>query len=289
VGSEPDDRPDFVAPLRAGRDYVPGTPLQDLAPTAARHSSGLWIPTSHRPTQPIDFVGTYVSLGQYSDIPPHVVFDIVGQAFPLEEIVLRLVAFNHEITRVRQTEEDLDWFIEHLAPPARSRILQAIGGQRRDRVYLVARQPILYALKRVMGARGRSRQETNLPLGFACLLMVHAAAEFLTPHAARSHVVFGNVPAGVLMDMVRGEVLSRERDAATQLADYYRLWHRFGDQIADPRLPEAPRTLFSKATGVDLGHFWALATAMYAFYLSRDAESLRGTFIPIHAANRRYS
>lgn len=273
VGSEPSDLPGYVAPLQSGRPYAPGTAVPHLGLKTTARPSGLWVPTSLRPRQPIDFAGTYVQLNQYLNVPPHAVFEIVCRGYPLEDIVLKLVEFNHAISRVPQTEDEINWFIEHLAPLAREKFLRSIAGQPRDRIYLMARHPLLYALKRVMAVKGSGTRNTPIPLGEGCLLLVDAAAQLLTPNAARGRVVFGNVEESVLMDMVRGDVLSRERDAALQLARYHHLWRQYGDEIGDPRLTATPRALFKVATGVEIDLFWALGAALYAFYSNRETQS----------------
>lgn len=263
------DTPFFV-PL-PGRAYHDGTAVPVLGVGTYRlGESGLAAPSGSG-RKPFDFIGTYVTLGEYLPEcdPSSLLVNLVAQHGQMP-LVVKLAELGRAAVKVKDWRAQAeDFATSTLRDPYRQRLLdffsESDGGAR----VLLTRQTILHAMKLILSMDEPQRIEPVLDADSAAVLSAHAAASLMK--AASRDVYETGTMVGMsemlFMELVRNSVFNSTDDAAGLIDRHFRLW-----TVYNPTKPKhistPPAKLFESLMGVALEDFWALGWGLYASVLA---------------------
>ena len=260
--AEPPGIPPFLVTMKTGIPYVAGTSVPSVSSAFRMLECGLFVPADYRERQPMEFIGTWVELHDYLPTDAEGFFNWLATKYSAADLLTQLSILNRHATKTEQNAEDMSVFSQWLLPDWATRFKRSLS-TRHGEVRLLARQPLLFAMKRVLALGNREpAPDIELPAGLAAILLSHAAASLIKINERSQNVVFGNVPEGALMDMVRLGAIGRDQTAIAQMSWYWGLWTESPSTVTNPQLPASPLELLSSVSGLDPAAIWALGLWM---------------------------
>lgn len=232
-------------------------------------SSGLVLPRGSEPS-PMDYIGTYITATEYleTELPDEVtallLIDIMLKQQPLIELLQDLVGFGRLLFRPLHMESLAANFGSCLTLEARSRLTALLRSSQEGKRHLLARQPLLHAMRLVLTTVESNENERKYPPGVAAMLLTHAVAVLLGRDAEEASGQIAGMDESLVMELVRNGVLNQSQDTFALLDRHWRLWTKYDDRarIYPPRLPL--KELFREATGLCFEDGQALGLALLA-------------------------
>jgi hypothetical protein len=254
------DRVGAEVPL-SGRMWTPEPANQDV-----------WVPGLDRGTgpAPINYLELYLSLDQYADLKgpdgearasESVIAEIVG-AYERRELLGQLAHLRRLCDRPEAWSSLTAYYRGVLGRfgPALDRAMDRPG----RRVRIVARQPVLAAMRELLReplVEGADREQPTLA---TALLLTHAAGSTLETASEDTGEMLGRYPAGLLLNLARNATFHESEDVGPQIVRTWRLWREY--EPSDEKVKELgakPKELLKDATGLDLEDLMTIGFAMW--------------------------
>jgi hypothetical protein len=244
---------------------------------AAQVPSGLVIPESAVPA-PIDYVGVYITLEEYVPTAgpvrypssPEVAQTLVSTYYPRSDLLLSMALLNRLAGRGKQTLEELaEYYVASITPELAAKLRGLLAGQEGLRRALLARQPLLAAMRYVISEghdRSRPPDGELKPLDVHSILLTHAIATSLGHHHDDEKKLAG-YPASLVMELLRIGLLYQSDDLFASIDRFSRLWLEFGERI-DVELRSSPRELLNDATSLEIEEILAMGFGLLAYTMS---------------------
>ncbi len=252
--------------IPSDRVLLAGTTAPAIAQFEVTRAGGLIVPNTARQPQPIDLVGTYVTLSDYTtDLPTELTSalrtSLVSHA-TFRQRITEVAAVNHHVIN-GSLDELAQAYASLLQPEIRTRleIVLKLDSPARQ---LTARQPVLVAAREVIRSHNQASDEGQFGVAQA-LLLIHLASDDLNTEE-REEAKFGPFDAGLTMEITRNEVFNRTEDPFALLARTHAMWNLYGLGIQEP-LRESPNTLLAEATGLTSTEWLAFGFGLYAHRL----------------------
>lgn len=253
---------------------------------AGEMPSGLVVPESALPA-PIDYVGVYVTLDEYvpdADILGYpdsdaVAAQLTAAYYPRSDLLLSMSLFNRLATRGRETLDEIaNYYAGHLSPDLAERLRGLLAGEEGRRRALLARQPLLAAMRYVItNGHDNPVNGDQKPLDVHAILVTHAIASGLGRHHDDEKKLAG-YPASLVMEMLRIGLLYQSDDLFAAIDRFSRLWLKFGDEV-DVELRASPRELLSDASGLQLEDILAMGFGLIAYTMNWKPDLEKNPFM----------
>lgn len=223
---EPAELRGYLA-VPSGGPFVAGSTVRSLAQPAATTASGLMLPGSVRTEAPMDFAGAYATLANYGDLDDlggstSDITAAVARMQSFETLFLHLALLNHleadEAKRARVSEE----FLALLNPHPRERLINFVRSSEAGQHRILARQPILAAMKYLLLNPPDGAGSTSVPPLSAAVLLSHAVAVELQAERETDEDISG-IPEYLFFEIVRVSLLYEQDDMWASIDRYVRL------------------------------------------------------------------
>lgn len=221
---------------------------------------------------PIDYVELYVSLEEYVPLSEaedgtavSVVREIVG-SYDRGALLLGLAALDH-LCNKRDALEGLAAHyrlaLRHDLPRRLDRALSKPGGPSRR---IVARQPVLAAMREVLREPLEDGIERDRPSLATAIMLTHAVGSTLSAVREDEGRMLGVFPAHQLLNLARNQALYEEDDVYSSVDRTLHLWREYGPRVWRAEgLRAEPAELLKEATGLELEDMLALGFAAWAY------------------------
>ncbi|MGQ0433382.1 MAG: hypothetical protein ACT452_13345 [Microthrixaceae bacterium] len=249
--------------------------LPVLRPDLGVPAGGSPLRTSGSDAADLDYIGTYVVLAEYADIPadaaPDDVLHELADLLAREALLTGLAQVNASLHRQDLLESLTAFYREVLAPEYVDRFDAAMrvpsGGLGR---MLVAPQPILTAMRWLLGRPPRRApvEEFTGPATIAqAVLFSHAIGSLFHNELGDRDDLTADEQKRLMVVMMNLGSLGETPDLYSSLDRVARLWRDHGD-MATPRLGRSAESLLLDATGLELGDILALSFALLAHVMA---------------------
>ena len=149
-----------------------------------------------------------------------------------------------------------------LRPQARLRLDTFLASEGNHR--LVARQPLLAAMRTVLAATPGEEDSRDFPPALAAVLLSHAVATDLAPDREDEQPVVAGVPESLFIEILRIPLLYQADDVWSSIDRIVRLWRDYGPRIAAFPLRKSATELLEDATGLALEEIVGLGFGLFA-------------------------
>lgn len=185
-------------------------------------------------------------------------------------LLVYLAYLNH----VSTTEEGPGWlatgYRDELSPYLRSGFDAALErGEAGTEVVFFSRQAALAAIRAVLEAYPGPEAGLEQPSFATAVLLVHAVSGSLSELEGGSRLI-GDMPAGLVMEMVRNGMFNEADDPYSVLDRALRYWREHVVRIDRTVLRREPHELLEEALGVSFDEFFALGLWLWGHAKMRD-------------------
>jgi hypothetical protein len=163
--------------------------------------------------------------------------------------------------------------------------------ERLTRVYLIARQMILRAMRLVLVPPepaaaldpGLVAHLEGIDPETAAIVLVHLAADSHKQDRSGGEPQLAGIPESLAMEIIANNVFNDRDDEGDMLGRYRLLWKNIGGSLTQVTSRRPPVDLLEEATGIDLEDLTALAYGYWAHARMRGLDTpikLKATIMP---------
>lgn len=256
--------------IKAAGSSVPNIGALQFAPLFP--GSDLAVPVGTALEAPIDYMGVYVTLNEYfiydrgeGSYSADEVIDALARNHTSETLVINLALLNVIATDPTRLAEFQGAFLQMLEPTLAERLKNLLGGGKGPgKRHLLARQPILAALRLVIQDDiGGTSDDNDVPTLVGAALFSQAVAVTLAAETAASDEVVG-VPLPLFFEVMRSGLMYESDDMWSSIDRVLRLWRTFGGKVKKFPLRKPPAELLAEATGLEIEDLLGLAFGLFA-------------------------
>lgn len=270
--AEPEELRRYLAAIRTDRPYIPGSTVPLLHKPFSAGPGGLFRPPGSAPA-PIDYVSSYLTLGEYITVP------ILGDAsaaveaataqlleqHPPEEMMKALAMLDYATHEKEMADQIQQGFAARLKPEVRTRLVTAISSSDGPRAFL-GRQGVLAAMRLVLTRDPPAPPSGRIDPMTAAILLVHAVSWGLNERddLPAGEELAPGVSAGFAMEILRNLVFYETDDEYSVIDRQLRLWRHYGSRRKRDPARAAAADLLEEATGLAVEDLLALGFACYS-------------------------
>lgn len=219
-----------------------------------------------------EYVPDYLSSKGLTDGVPEWTNELLAAA-PRDDLIRTLTAALNvaDAGGVEGVHKQKQW-AEHVfgavEPALADALIAALSDPSKPRV-LLARQPLLLALRQVLARSAKGRSSARLDLPTVVTLLSHAAAPD-HHRSAHSEPLLGGLPESLAMEYIQNSYFNAEHDFGNALARFRLIWTEYEQRLVryKPRIPL--KDLVLESTGVDLDDILTIGFALYAQAVQAD-------------------
>ena len=260
---------DFFTVPQEGVAYATGTMVPVIgAPSPMRPPpQGLRLPGAD-PAE-YDFYGTYVTLAEYTPLDENLDLQGIADSHRRESLIIALASLNMICDREELLTETTTEYLLALDPIVGDRLRHAMkaptGGMGRR---LIAPQPLIAAMRWLMGRPPLSEPLTDLTTPLHAVLFSHAVANQLVSGDGLEKAELSVEDKKLLMlVMMNLGSLGERPDVYASIDRTLRLWRDFGDRAVD-ELGAHACDMFRDVIGLDVADFLAVGFALLAHVMA---------------------
>jgi hypothetical protein len=268
AAGEPEELRRYLATPDASGIRFEGTTVPVLgAQPLVQLDSSLVVPALREDVA--SYAASYLTLPEYLDLsedgvsfaPTSMIAPIADEQDRLE-LVAQTVRLNHYAGRPDALARLAEQYRDRWPPETQLRLDAALHNPDHRRVFL-SKQPLLATIRHLLITDPVIPAEKRYPSIISAVILAHAMGGTLEADEANA-TRLGDMPAYLLLEVVRTALLGHTVDIEASLDRTVRLWREYGPRVTRGSLEETPLELLVEATGLDIIEILAFAFALLA-------------------------
>lgn len=279
---EPKDLRKYFYIAKDGKPLVPGTtvPLLISRPYTTTEE-GLLVPIKALGKQPIDFVGTYITIDDYWPL-----IELYNNSWKFLvkisscgsfiESITNLVFLNNMIgdkNKLDELAKKYTCFLsQFVSIDTANRFHHALQYPRA----FLSRQGILAAMRELFSRLEVERTDV-IPNLSSSIILIHAISSSLyeKKQYGNKSKFLGGVSTDIAMDLIRSEIFNHQQYPLLLLSRNYLLWKKYGENLTRTTTRKTPTEMLKDATGLDILDWISLGLTVLTLGNSDTSKSSR--------------
>lgn len=268
---EPKDLRKYFYIAKDGQPLVPGTtvPLLMSLPYVT-NKEGFSVPIKALDKQPIDFIGTYITIDDYWPLTEldnnswKAIVNFISTGGLFIELITNLALLNYMVGDENKLDDIAKQFIHVLSQFVSTDTAKRLNYTLRYPRVFLSRQGILAAMREVFSRRSEVKRTSIISNLFSSIILVHATSSSLYEKKQYdNNRSLGGAPADTAMDLIRSEIFNHQQHPLLLLSRNYLLWTKYGDNLTRTNTRKTPTEMLKDATGLDILDWISIGLAVW--------------------------
>ena len=269
---EPKDLRKYFYIDKDGRPLVPGTTVTLLiSQPYATTEGGLLVPKNALGKQPIDFMGTYITIDDYWPLIEldnnswKAIVKFISSGGSFIELITNLALLNYMVGDENKLDDIAKQFTRFLSQFVSTDIANRLNYTLRYPRVFLSRQGILAAMREVFSRRSEVKRTGVISNLLSSIILVHAISSSLYKKTQYGNLPLGGAPPDIAMDLIRSEIFYYQQHPLLLLSRNYLLWTKYGNKLTRATTRKTPTEMLKDATGLDILDWISLGLAVWTF------------------------